>query len=141
MTTVAYDGYTLAGDSLATYGDTKLDIPIPKVQVLYNNKWKAMAWCGQMSQAEKVKEWIIHSGQEKPETEGCRFMLIDQDNKPWLMDQHLIPVPLPIPFALGNGENFAIGAMAAGKSAKEAIEIASKYDAFTGGEIFEVKII
>lgn len=43
-------------------------------------------------------------------------------------------------FALGSGGNFALGAVLAGKTAKEAVEIAKKLDINSGGKIKTVKI-
>jgi ATP-dependent protease HslVU (ClpYQ) peptidase subunit len=37
--------------------------------------------------------------------------------------------------AIGSGANLAMGAMAAGASAKKAIKIATQYDIYTGGEL------
>lgn len=38
-------------------------------------------------------------------------------------------------YAIGSGSPFALGAMAAGKSAYDAVRIAAKFDPFTGGRI------
>ena len=45
------------------------------------------------------------------------------------------PVKLSLPNALGTGCEYAIGAMAAGTSAEEAVRIAARYDTNTGGEV------
>lgn len=43
-------------------------------------------------------------------------------------------------FAVGSGENYAFGAFACGKSAKEAVKIAAQFDPNTGGKIRTMKI-
>jgi ATP-dependent protease HslVU (ClpYQ) peptidase subunit len=47
---------------------------------------------------------------------------------------HNIPIELPF-FALGSGREYAMGAMAAGKSAQQAIEITSMYESNCGGGV------
>jgi ATP-dependent protease HslVU (ClpYQ) peptidase subunit len=42
--------------------------------------------------------------------------------------------------AVGSGQKFAIGAMAAGKSASEAVTIACRYDSFSGTPVHEVTL-
>ncbi len=42
--------------------------------------------------------------------------------------------------AVGSGEQFALGAMAAGKSASQAVAIACRYDSFSGLPIHTVKL-
>jgi len=43
-------------------------------------------------------------------------------------------------WAIGSGAEIALGAMAAGASAAEAVCIAIQYDAYSGGEVVEVSI-
>lgn len=40
-----------------------------------------------------------------------------------------------IPFAIGSGSEYALGAIAMGADAKKAIEVASKYDVYTNDHI------
>lgn len=42
--------------------------------------------------------------------------------------------------AIGSGERMAIGAMAAGASARQALEICAEFDCYTGGEIKTVAL-
>lgn len=42
--------------------------------------------------------------------------------------------------AIGSGGDFAIGAMAAGASPAEAVEIAARYDAMTGGSVCVIEV-
>jgi len=42
--------------------------------------------------------------------------------------------------AIGSGSQFALAALACGKSALEAVKIAATFDPYTGGEIYEHKI-
>jgi ATP-dependent protease HslVU (ClpYQ) peptidase subunit len=44
------------------------------------------------------------------------------------------------PFAIGSGMDFALGAMDAGKSPAEAVEIACRRDPHSGGEVTSLSI-
>lgn len=46
-----------------------------------------------------------------------------------------------VPFAMGSGAVYALGAMDAGASAKEAVKIASDRDIYTGGKIRTYRIV
>lgn len=47
----------------------------------------------------------------------------------------MIPMKFKGPYAIGSGEEFAMGAMLAGSTAAEAVKIASKLDVYTGGPV------
>ncbi|MER9390093.1 hypothetical protein [Mesorhizobium sp. M0435] len=49
--------------------------------------------------------------------------------------------PLEAPFfAIGSGTEFALGPLHAGRTAEEAVRIASEYDSLTGGPIHTAKL-
>lgn len=43
-------------------------------------------------------------------------------------------------FAIGSGCEYAMGALAAGASAREAVEIASRFDTATGGSVMQLEL-
>jgi ATP-dependent protease HslVU (ClpYQ) peptidase subunit len=45
-----------------------------------------------------------------------------------------------VPASLGTGGDFAVGAIAAGASATEAVQIAMAFDAYSGGDIVELVV-
>lgn len=47
----------------------------------------------------------------------------------------MIPSKFKGPYAIGSGEEYAMGAMLAGCSALEAVKIAAKLDVYTGGPV------
>lgn len=47
----------------------------------------------------------------------------------------MIPMKFKGPYAIGSGEEFAMGAMLAGSTAADAVRIASKLDVYTGGPV------
>lgn len=81
------------------------------------------------------------SEDEVPETEED-FNLVRLDKKTGKIsftNKTLVWLEIDPPFAIGSGAGFAIGAMASGKSPKEAVKIACKFDAASGGKITEIK--
>ena len=59
--------------------------------------------------------------------------------KIWIMHEQLFPLEIQAPFtARGSGAHFAMGALAAGASAWQALEIACEYDISTGQPLFGI---
>lgn len=144
MTTIAIDkNYVLATDSRLTAGD----------RVVSENAVKAFKYKG---------KWITYSG-DIPEVfeylKLCRGslnhfpslrnedgdyitnILILSKNKLESVEessaQNLHLIELDVPYASGSGGDVALGAMLAGKSAKQAVLIASKVDIKTNSNVVE----
>lgn len=79
--------------------------------------------------------------EELPELDDdFHLVRLDKANgKAAMCTKDLVWIEVDLPFAIGSGAGFAIGAMAAGKTPKEAVKIAMKFDAATGGKITEIK--
>jgi len=62
---------------------------------------------------------------------------IDKDGHITTYDENFFPINVGLVdfFASGSGQDLARGAMAYGATAKQAVEIACKYDLFSGGKI------
>lgn len=137
MTTIASDGQTVAADGRVTAGD----------EILYDQKVKLVEWghyilgfAGMSALSAPIIEWF-KSGADP---EQIKDSLASQD---WslcvfgkdgvITYHHNLPYPhtLPYPFALGAGENYALGALLNGASPIEAVEIAAKVNCKTGGKI------
>jgi ATP-dependent protease HslVU (ClpYQ) peptidase subunit len=59
-------------------------------------------------------------------------LLLTPDNKILIVDRFFTPEEIPVPYhALGSGGNIALGAMDAGATAQEAVEIACKRDTYS----------
>ena len=71
------------------------------------------------------------------ETIASAMLLYDPiDGKAYLAQSYEFELyEVPLPTAIGSGAPFAIGALAMGASAEEAVEVASKSDPSTGGDI------
>lgn len=128
MTTICWDGKTLAADSQTT---------------LFRGPYRKIHRCGSvlfgssgdMQWNEAVRLWLC--GGEKPTLKGDLFHgIIIRDGRASIVNEHLIEMPVDRPFmAVGTGRDFAMAAMHLGKSAVEAVAIAMLFDSDTGGEI------
>lgn len=139
MTTVAYDGRTLAADSMLSTPGWKSPVSFQKVFANVG-EFQAIGFCGCASAIEAFLMWI-----ENPEEPGLREALLESellalavhhDGNAYLFEgptRH--PLPIDHFHAIGSGSEFAISAMLCGKSAAEAIEVSKKLDFYTGGKV------
>lgn len=137
MTTIAWDGLTLAADRCRLNGrDTRQEIC---------KLWMAgefvFAIAGDLCDGPVIREWLLHGARWKDRPE-----MVDQQNPTvglavrrrdgaiFLIEgRRSMLVELPGgPTANGSGATYALAAMACGKSAVEAVEIAARFDAGTG---------
>jgi hypothetical protein len=118
MTTAAWDGRTLAADTLGVQSNLKR-----KTSKVFRLKdGNLFAGCGEYDDVLSAREWLENGGSTP---EGC-----------FRVEHSLLRQPIAEPFtAIGSGRDFAIAAMYLGKSAVEAVDIACLYDAWTAGPI------
>jgi len=131
MTTIAWDGKILAADRLGQIGDWKFDDG-PKIHRLSGGRHFAAA--GQCAIGERVRQWA-DTGRDKPVLkEGDAFsgILVTSDGDAYLLEYALLPMRIQPLFAIGRGAQFALGAMAAGADAVQAIEIANRLCVHSG---------
>lgn len=66
----------------------------------------------------------------------CIIVGLSNDGKLWYYSgNHSFELRSDVPFAVGSGDKLALGAMAAGADAKEAVAIASRYDLYTNSSL------
>lgn len=72
-----------------------------------------------------------------PEVEGdMECLIVHKSGQVFLQEGYNAPYPVDGPFfAVGSGAEIAIGAMAMGASAEQAVKIAAMYDTQTGGKV------
>jgi hypothetical protein len=144
MTTIAYDGRYLAADRREICSG--LVRSMTKIFVFDSVVYAA---CGQIPDVLRIVEWL-NSGYEVKERptlqEGGGWGLVIR--KGATRTVHQIQGNTPVLHRLterfcadGSGRDFALAAMALGKSARDAVELASLFDASTGGgvDVFDVK--
>jgi ATP-dependent protease HslVU (ClpYQ) peptidase subunit len=132
LTTIAWDGKTLAGDKQTTIGDT----PVPTTKVFRlgtKNKRVLVGACGNKADCQAFVTWVKNGFGGQPEFTDFTGMVIDLNGNISLYDEN----PNTATFsrdkwAIGSGANFALGAMAHGATAAESVAIASELDIYSG---------
>lgn len=148
MTTIAWDGKSLAADTLMNEGNainygTKIKYFVGDYGAEY------LAVTGDMGMCFAMMEWWVNGGsidnfpkKHLSDHDHAR-LLVFRPNKPILS---FVSSPYPVKltdkfYAAGSGRDFAIAAMHCGKSAKEAVEIACLYDLYSGGEVDALEVV
>lgn len=134
MTTVAWDGITLAADRQMSLfrGSTT------KIHRLVDGRLYGA--CGQLQDAVAVKEWLEKGGEKPKVTDNFHAIIVDQ-SMCYSMEDKLVLLPRDRPmFAVGSGRDFAMAAMLLGKTAAEAILIAHQLDTDTGPQVDELQV-
>lgn len=154
MTTIATDGRTIAADRMVVYGgEERARYAERKVRV--DGGVAVVASAGKPAVCEAVATWLVNReatgilDQPFPDAAvgghafgvlvamgdnrgGVRWMFVNEDDR--------APRPIGLPFALGTGERWALGAMLAGASPERAVEIAIECDLFSGGGVDVVDV-
>lgn len=139
MTTMAWDGKTVAIDGLSTCGSMIVDTRAEKF--LFDENVLLLG-CGQADQLRSVFMWLlpgsVFSSSPKPDCSGWEFSA-------WMFRKGHAPreyissvdfwCPLAPRDASGSGREIALTAMHLGRDAFGAIQAASELDVYTGGLI------
>jgi hypothetical protein len=135
MTTIVWDGKTLAADRQCTWDDLK-----SVVNKLDEIQGFLFGCAGKYAYAQNMIEWYRAGANpdDFPETnkgeDGVDMLVITPDREIFVYGES----PYPMVFtqsekiAIGTGKGIAYGAMAMGATAVQAVRIASKYDVNTG---------
>ena len=130
MTTIAWDGTTLAADSRATTEGL-----IRRVNKVFDVQRGWFAGCGNYSEVLAVKNWLC-GWSNSPENLTNFAGLIIREGKAYRIEERLIEMPIFEKFhAIGSGRDFALAAMHCGKTAREAVEIAAMFDSSTDNNV------
>lgn len=133
MTVIAWDGRTLAADKKATnsgYGETTT-----KIHRLKDGR--LVAGCGQSDKARELIRWLNEGADPKtfPDNsigeDGCRalILIIDKQGKMYRLERTPLLLELEDKFtAMGSGRDYALAMLYIGKTAVEAVTVASALD-------------
>lgn len=150
MTTIAIkDGVIAADTNACSNGDSLTDA---RAQKLFPTKDHVSAVCGDLCASIEFMAWMDRGFDDPPPVYGSGTP-----------DFHLVRIYFDRPgevhqytnggrshfcleydegiAAFGSGREIALGAMHAGASAKKAVEIAAKLDAYTRGPVVSVPLI
>lgn len=139
MTTLAFDGTTLAVDKQFTWGSTP-----HQVTKLYKcNKEVFMAGCGDLIDLQQMANFIAEGmkGKSPKIKKGSEFMILNtKQKKLYFVDHRLVLHEMQAPLTLGSGGDFALTGMKMGLDAVSAIRLAAKMDVYTGFGVDSVDI-
>lgn len=135
MTTIAFDGKTLAADTLwqSAY---RQQHDTPKIRRRGGLVWGT---AGDASDGFIFDEWLADGmpKDKKPtlsDKDGF-VALVVENGVAYRYEGALVRIPAGVPAATGSGCEIAMGAMMAGASAKRAVEIAIKLNSGSGGKV------
>lgn len=139
MTTLAWDGKTLAADRCTWSGPARRATrKVFKVTAPDGRKY-LIGFCGDGSFAIAVLDWM-NGKADRPKhsdfgvnPENQFALVIDEQHRVWNLTANLNYLPYREKiFAMGGGQEFAWGALEAGATAKQAVTIAIKRSDYAG---------
>jgi ATP-dependent protease HslVU (ClpYQ) peptidase subunit len=138
MTTLAYRDGALATDSRVTAGDMIVSDRRKKVHRLRDGS--IVAWSGSVQQAELLLRAMRKKGVQSPKLTEIAALHLRADGSLWEYEGEAWVKQDPGYYATGSGSPYAFAAMDAGASAKDAVRIAIKRDANSGGKVQSLKL-
>lgn len=138
MTVIAWDGNILAADRQIAF--MNLTASMTKIARVGHD---LVGWTGNADVGASMLDWYsrgadvaVYPKLQTDKDEFCVFLVVLPDK--WLLRYERTPHPIRLPpqqFAIGSGCDFALAAMFLGKTAFEAVEIASRFDRHCGGGV------
>lgn len=139
MTTIAYRDGVMAGDSLITSDNVRCGY---MRKIARRDDGALCGVCGSASLLRAILAWFL-SGEpadgrpQITDNDAC-FIIVRTNGRVESHDQRGFSDDTAPFFALGSGRELAMGAMAAGATAIEAVRAAAKLDIRTGGTVSHV---
>lgn len=132
MTTIAWDGVTLAADTQVTNNNVRG--LYHKIHALPSGD--VVAGCGLTAEVLEGVDWLI-AGEEGEPPELCESTLIrlNADGRCWIYIGKMKKIPAQSVDAWGSGGDFALAALTLGKTAKEAVIFASDFCVYTNNKV------
>ena len=144
MTTLAFDGKTLASDSQVSCGGMITSTSEQKIYILKDGR--CFAGCGTVKFVTIVLKWL-NDGQPDPaptwdEKDGdFEGLIVNADGtNPCEIYSGGVFSPVEVPWVGGSGCRFALAAMRLGYTARQAVECAKGLDAYTGGPVQTIRM-
>lgn len=138
MSVIAWDGVTLAADRRASDGGF-----IHTTRKIARVRGHLVGFTGQTAFGEQMVNWFERGGKVEDFPEAQRHAddwsgLLVIAPGPAIFKFERTPFPIivrDLMFAVGSGRDFAMAAMACGRPAAEAVEIACRFDSGCGNGI------
>lgn len=137
MTTIAYDGKVMAADTLHVSGYTKSYAQ----KIWFLRPGVIVGAAGPAATAAEVIDWLDRGAHpaDFPKVQrgdDWSLVLVVANRRIMRIEQGPIPIMVRGPYAAaGSGAEFALAAMALGKSAYDAVQLAGELDTGTGGAV------
>lgn len=136
MTTIAWDGATLAADSQETEGGVIATLACKKIYAIGH---EIVAPAGISNDVQEFVRLYPDDLEEFSPKEYFEVVILRGDGLYEAFAESESPLSTPTkvryPYAWGTGAPWAIAALDHGKDAKEAVEYAATRDIFTGGPV------
>lgn len=141
MTTIAFDGKTLAADTAVTSESKKVKF-LGKIRRVAGG---LIGFCGEASHGILLMNWFEAGELDRetglPEDSTTDMLFISRDKKIILYDSNGVPLPIEdMPFAMGTGGHIAQAFMAGGGTAVDAVRYAIIHDPNSGFEAISLKL-
>lgn len=140
MTTVVWDGKTLAADGRCTAGNIIAGESMDKIKVDVHSEVRgstviAYALAGAADMFDRVGKWIEEGCPVTDEFKECNFetVIVTEDSAFMYCSESNDLFEIPGSQCLGSGHDFAVSALALGRSAIKSVQHAASIDLFTGG--------
>jgi ATP-dependent protease HslVU (ClpYQ) peptidase subunit len=135
VTTVAWDGQTLAADRLITEGG---HVAAHVVKIRRCADGRLIGAAGELDAITALLDWL-EAGGDRPaflaNKQAAEALEITPRGQVWNHLQYGRTLLVPGPQAIGSGAPYARAAMALGASADKAVRIAAQFDTCTGGRV------
>jgi len=135
VTTIAVDKHSISWDSQITKGNERVGSPARKVRVIDG---VIFALAGDYGRFDDLIQWWKAGAVEKKAPGGHWNFIVIQSPTHMLfyMSSDLPGLRFKPPFAMGSGEQFALGRLdAPGATARDAVKSATQHDVYTGGSV------
>lgn len=133
MTTIATDGYAVAGDGRSTRNDSVTGNNRRKVHPLPDGS--VVGGAGRTADAERAIRTLTEMTNDEVKGDYALIRLYPSGKVEIYEGSLKSPIRSKAPHAIGTGSDVAMGAMLAGATAQEAVKIAGKIDIYTGGKV------
>lgn len=132
MSVVAWDGKTLAADCQQNWSDVPL-----RGSKVFEHDGVLFGHVGSAEDGAAFEEWVKAGSPEetKPELEDVNFLSVSKGQLYWASERLVWLRVNATYFAIGAGRDVALGAMAAGMSAPQAVKIACQHNIHCGIDI------
>lgn len=135
MTTIAWDGKTLAADRRATWGGTPVVVTKAARIKAPDGLWWLVGTSGHSAQCEAAMRWMAGRAGKPDDLNDCSRIAVSPRGDVWHATGVLWSLIGRRAWAIGSGSDYALGAMAAGATAKQAVRIAARLDVSTGNGV------